>query len=133
MDGVMQSTFECFFDERCLRKLSEVLQISFTQRYRNASAYSPNQTLAVILGQQYDKLFYAGSNYDAYFRICAPSSCSYSYVQENDALYVFTTLLGLYGGLTAALKFIVWYSLYMNRVAWRRCRRTIEPIASSHT
>lgn len=128
IDGVRQSTFECFYNESCLHKLNNILQVNFDQLYMNESAYLPNQTLDNILSQQFEKSLYITSDYPIYFKLCAPSICQYSFIQRNDALYVFTVLLGVYGGLTAALKLIVWYSLYVYRTVFRRCRSPIEPI-----
>ena len=128
MDGLRQSTFECLYDENCVRKLSDVLQLDFTQLYANESVYLPNQTMDKILNQLFQSFSYIASDYVTYFRLCAPSVCQYSYVESNDALYVFTTLLGLYGGMTAALKLIVWYSLTMFRLVFRKFRRAIGPI-----
>ena len=128
IDGVRQSTFECFYNESCLQKLNNILQLNLHQLYMNESAYLPNQTIDNILSQQFEKGLYITSDYPTYFKLCAPSICQYSFIERNDALYVFTALLGLYGGLTAALKLIVWYSLYVYRIVFRRCRRTIEPI-----
>jgi len=41
--------------------------------------------------------------YDRYFVQCEPTICSYSYIDNANPLYVATTLLGLYGGLTVVL------------------------------
>ncbi len=41
--------------------------------------------------------------YDRYFVQCAPNICTYSYIDNANPLYVATTLLGLYGGLTVVL------------------------------
>jgi hypothetical protein len=41
--------------------------------------------------------------YDRYFAQCAPTMCSYSYIDNANPLYVATTLLGLYGGLRVVL------------------------------
>lgn len=126
-DGVSQSTFECFYDDICLRKLSNVLQLNLTRLDLNDSGYLTNQTIDSFFDRQFKEDF-IGSDYSAYFRLCAPSVCQYSYVEKNDALYIFTALLGVYGGLTAALKIIVWYGLSVYRMLIGRSRRVVEPI-----
>jgi hypothetical protein len=42
-------------------------------------------------------------SYDRYFAECAPNICSYSYIDNANPLYVASTLLGLYSGLTIML------------------------------
>ena len=56
--------------------------------------------------------------------------CRYSYVERNDVLYILTTLLGLYGGLTVALRYLVWHGLRVFLLLLSRCSRQsrrIEP------
>jgi len=45
--------------------------------------------------------------YQLYYKQCAPKFCFYSFTSRSDALYVFTTIVGLFGGLSVALKIIV--------------------------
>ncbi len=77
------------------------------------SRFNPIST--VTFGTLIDELFIESwinsSNYSAYFSICAPLTCQYSYVERNSILYMITTFLGLYGGLTVGLKFLVWHGL----------------------
>jgi hypothetical protein len=70
------------------------------------------------------------SSYSDYFSICAPLTCRYTYSQRNDANYILTTFLGLYGGLIVGLKLSVWYGLkiYWKVRQWLTGRRNrIEP------
>lgn len=45
-------------------------------------------------------------DYDAYFAQCRPLVCSYSYTERFNILYIITTMMGLFGGLTTTLRFI---------------------------
>lgn len=45
--------------------------------------------------------------YENYYSACAPLYCSYSLNMRFDELYILTTLMGLSGGLTSVLKFVV--------------------------
>ena len=47
------------------------------------------------------------SSFSAYYKECAPVACTYRFPQRNSFLYVLTTLLGLYGGLTVVLRICV--------------------------
>jgi hypothetical protein len=46
-------------------------------------------------------------NYSAYFAQCQPQACIYTITQRPSFLYIFTALLGFYGGLSAVLYFLV--------------------------
>ena len=43
-------------------------------------------------------------NYSHYVQQCAVSSCSYTYIEQADVLETASTIIGLFGGLTAGLK-----------------------------
>jgi hypothetical protein len=45
--------------------------------------------------------------YDRYYNECQPTECTYTHETKNSIIYIFTTLFGLTGGLTAALKLLV--------------------------
>ena len=51
------------------------------------------------------------NNYSGYFTSCAPSSCRYTYAERSNVIYILTTFLGLYGGLTVGIKVLVWQFL----------------------
>jgi hypothetical protein len=46
-------------------------------------------------------------NYPVYFKQCQAKSCFYSVNQHSDLLYIVTSLLALYGGLSIALQFLI--------------------------
>jgi hypothetical protein len=66
--------------------------------------------------------------YDEYYKQCAPEQCTYIYTSPNSPLQIITTLFGLCGGLSVALKIII--PLIVRSVQeWVRRRR--EPQAST--
>ncbi|CAF1007600.1 unnamed protein product [Adineta steineri] len=46
-------------------------------------------------------------NYSLYYAECRPRSCLYSVNQHSSFLYIFTALLGLYGGLSVVLRLLI--------------------------
>jgi len=88
-----------------------------------------NPISSVSFGTLIDELFIETwqnpSNYSDYFSACAPLTCRYTYVERKNALYILTAFLGLYGGLTVGLKFIVWNVLliYWKLRQWFSNRR----------
>jgi hypothetical protein len=81
-----------------------------------SSLFTPTTTISILIDELFVEHWINHSNYSNYFLSCAPRSCSYTYVQRMDALYMITTLLGLYGGLTFVLRFVVWHGLRIIRI-----------------
>jgi hypothetical protein len=131
MDGLRQSTFECLFDDTCLNRLTTLINYPTNLLPLNRSQltrYSFNTTLiGTIIDQLFVELWSNSSNYTAYFSQCAPLTCDYSYVERNDIVYIITTILGLYGGLTNTVQLIVWHGMKF----LQRCRHRGTQIASS--
>ncbi|CAF2906276.1 unnamed protein product [Rotaria sp. Silwood2] len=130
MDGLSQSTFECFYDDVCVNQLNRVLGSSFTTFNLNATPFSPTTSIGSILDDYYRISYAVSLNYSAYFQECAPSICQYHRAEPNNIVYIFTTLLGLYGGLTASLHICVWYLLRLRRIIVQHCSwrlRRIHP------
>ncbi|CAF0861557.1 unnamed protein product [Adineta steineri] len=127
IDGIRLSTLECFFDSNCILNLTSIASTRTTTIWiakpLNASTPS-NYSSNTLIGSLVDSLFIEdwgiASNYSSYFASCAPHSCSYKYIDHNTILYIITTLLGLYGGLTVILSFIVWYGwrMYQTIMGW---------------
>ncbi|CAF3968558.1 unnamed protein product, partial [Rotaria sordida] len=103
MSGLLQSTFECFYDDVCVNQLNEVFGSSFAKFNLNATELPLTTPIGSILDEYPQALLNFSANYSAYFEICAPSICQYHYMEQHNVVYIFTTLLGLYGGLTAGL------------------------------
>jgi len=59
--------------------------------------------------------------------------CQYTYSEKYSIVYIITTFLSLYGGLTVGLKNIIWYIL---KIVWkihqyiRNCRSRVQPITA---
>ncbi|CAF4380514.1 unnamed protein product [Rotaria sp. Silwood2] len=121
MSGLSQSTLECFYDHDCVAKLSRFLDISFTVLNRSATRFSPTTPISVILEENLLESSSYSANYSKYFELCAPSTCQYHYTKQNTVVYIFTTLLGLYGGLTAFLQVLVWQLFRLCRCIMERC------------
>ncbi|CAF4719526.1 unnamed protein product, partial [Rotaria sp. Silwood2] len=124
--GLRLSTLECLYNLTCLQKLFNLtnriedipssLDISIYTRFSPISSI----TIGTLIDQLFIEAWQNESNYLNYFSICVPLTCRYTYAKRNDILYILTTFLGLYGGLTVGLKFIVWHSLRVNSQVQQR-------------
>ena len=104
------STLECFFDESCLNIIknytSNLSPISPLNNTMYPSIFESNTTIDKIFDQLMVIEWNYESDYDAYYHECAPQSCTYSYQNQFDLIYLLTLILGLCGGLSAAIDLI---------------------------
>lgn len=141
--GLRMSTLECFYSSSCINSIISYLDyytlidgsppVNFTrplelrisvQPLDNSipSRFLPNTSIGSLI----DELFLeqwnnTSSSYEDYFHACQPSFCSYENMQHRDTLFVITSLLGLYGGLTVSLRFIVWNSMrFYHKIRYSR-------------
>ena len=121
--GLRQSTLECFYNYTCLRRLANFMDSSFILNFANTSINSrfiPVSSISIgtLIDEMFIETWQTSHNYSAYFTSCAPSSCRYTYIERDTVVSTLTTSLGLYGGLTIAMNFLVWqfFSVY-----WKVC------------
>ncbi|CAF1063965.1 unnamed protein product [Rotaria sp. Silwood1] len=73
------------------------------------SRFSPMTSIGELIGELLTEQWITNISYEAYFTVCAPTSCRYEHIERSSILYAATSLLAIYGGLTLGLRFIVWH------------------------
>ncbi|CAF3978032.1 unnamed protein product [Rotaria sordida] len=131
MSGILQSTLECFYDDICINQLNTVFGSSFTKFNLSVMQFPLTTPIGSILDEYSVLSVNFSANYSAYFEICAPSICQYHYMEQHNIVYIFTTLLGLYGGLTAGLHILVWHLLSLYRFIIKRCSCWLQRVHPS--
>jgi hypothetical protein len=106
LEALLKSTLECFYNVSCFSLLQSINQSFIPLNDSYSSRYEKNSTVELILRHLMVEKWYKNVSYEMYYHHCAPSSCSYSFIQFNPALQVLTLLLGLYGGLTIIMKLV---------------------------
>ncbi|UJR34695.1 hypothetical protein I4U23_027472 [Adineta vaga] len=149
--GLRMSTLECFFSQSCVNTIINYLDY-FTQMDGSppvnftlpsipslvinplnktiSSRFTPNTAIGTLIDEIFIEQWTSASIYENYYATCRPSVCRYEYVQQNDGLYVVTSLLSVYGGLTVGLKFLVWNVMLLYRAikSYIQTRRTaVQP------
>lgn len=145
--GLLMSTLECFFSSSCIDTIisyldyylemdgspptnftiPDVLALQIKPLSGSISSrFAPNTTIGTLIDELFIEQWTNTSSYESYYATCAPSVCRYQYTSRNDALYVITSILSIYGGLTVSLRFIVWNTMRLYRLIKRhlRTRRT---------
>jgi hypothetical protein len=141
LDGLRLSTLECFYSSECIANITRYLDyyteidgsppLNFTPPTSSPlvvppmdssarSRFTVNTTIDTLITELFIEQLSSTSSYETYFATCAPIECRYEYVARQDLLYVVTTLLGLYGGLTVSLRFTTWNFTRLCR--WMKAR-----------
>ncbi|CAF0960014.1 unnamed protein product [Rotaria sordida] len=86
------------------------------------SRFPKNTSIGTLLDEYFLEEWKYNVSYEDYFAACAPTHCNFEYVTRNNLLYVATSVLGLYGGLTIGLRFITWNAMWLYRWMTKRIR-----------
>ena len=74
-----------------------------------SSSMEPNTKIETLLNQLFVLNWSHNISFDQYFNECKPQFCQYSYSTKYNRIFVITTLISLFGGLTEGLHFIISY------------------------
>ncbi|CAF1240403.1 unnamed protein product [Rotaria sordida] len=136
-NALFQSTLECFYNETCLDiviSLTGALRTISPLNISNSnSRFSPTTTIAVLFDNLMIESWEDSIDFATYFQICAPKTCSYSYVQRFFLIYIITTIVSVFGGIRVTLhiasplfvKFILY--LCRRRVSVQETEERYEP------
>ncbi|CAF1368789.1 unnamed protein product [Rotaria sp. Silwood1] len=115
MQSLLLSSLECFFERTCFDPIQEIINVIANYYFiingsvllTNSTRFSPKTTVGEIINELMIERWYENVRYEEYYQQCAPEQCSYLLPFRNNALYIVTTVIGLFGGLSVALKIIV--------------------------
>ncbi|CAF1429312.1 unnamed protein product [Adineta ricciae] len=111
LESLLQARLICLFNQMCV----DIVQSFFVSTNTNfvsldstKTRFDPESTtVEMLVNELFVEQWLTRISFSQYYAQCAPISCLYSYSKRNDILYVTTTVLGLYGGLTVVLRLIV--------------------------
>ena len=111
-EAMLQSNLHLFYNQTGINWLQK--NLNMTQPL-NITALDPSQSsrfpIMSPIGNIIEKMlieeWQRNISYANYYTQCQPIYCKYSYTQQNDALYIVTTITALIGGLSSALQMIV--------------------------
>ncbi|CAF1034009.1 unnamed protein product [Rotaria sordida] len=115
MQSLLLSSLECFFERACFDPIQEKINVIANYYFiingsvlsTNSTRFSPKTTVGEIIDELMIERWYENVRYEEYYQQCAPKQCSYLLTFRNNALYIVTTVIGLFGGLLVALKICV--------------------------
>lgn len=131
LESMLQSSLECLYNETCLNLImlfinGEPSNITFTilnSSLPSTSTYGLNETIQHMVDRLFVDNWYINKSYTNYYQECRSSQCVYSYIQKFDIVYIITTILALYGGLSTSLKIFLPVVVYI--ILWSVHRQSI--------
>jgi hypothetical protein len=113
LESLLMSTLECLYNDSCLFQIKSFINatvsptnfttLNLLSEYNINNSYDKIEIFA-------DKLFIQSwnneSSFESYFNQCHPLKCQYTYQSRLILIYMITTIIGLIGGLTVALKLL---------------------------
>ncbi|CAF0782884.1 unnamed protein product [Adineta steineri] len=138
IDSLLLSTFQCFYDEKCIKLLLDNYDFDVVGlvrplnnrtfhikplEYRN-SRFSPTTEINEIFSQLFVEEWINLSNFTSYYTRCAPSQCTYTISKRFDVAYAFTIMLGFYGGLSVILEILLLPLVKQTRQRWFKLKTT---------
>ena len=110
IDSVRMSALMCFFNQSCLNGIMEVVSQYTTSTIHtpilapNPSRYSTDTLMGTVIDNLMVDRWNDYVDYDRYYSQCKPFQCSYIVTTRGNLLYIFSTIVGIIGGLTIILK-----------------------------
>ena len=124
LNSVLQSTLQCLYDQQCVDLLRSIFNISESFSAidnRSVSRFSSTATIHSMANELFIEKWQTNTSYEQFFTTCAAKTCSYSYSERANIIYVITILIGLYGGLNISLKIL-------GRTLIRMCHQIVKRI-----
>ena len=134
IEAMRLSNLNCFYNQTCLNQLMFYLQSTLIFNATamiqfNTSRFNPLTQISDILAVLMVDLWIQNISYTSYFTQCQPLSCIYTTVQRHDAIYIITTVIGIFGGLYKSLSICV--PIVVKFIINRRQRRRQIQIQST--
>ena len=107
VDAALVSTLECYYNQTCLSLLHQPVPVDI-KPLSNSSLihFSTQSTVQMLLDELMIDEKRSITHSDLYYSQCNPAYCSYSYTRRFDVLFMGTTLIGVFGGLSFVMRLL---------------------------
>ena len=102
LSALLQSTLEAFSNQTFINILT-----NSTNKYRKLNSSLSNATVETLLSQMFITDWSNKTLFEQYFYHCSPDSCEYTVTEHYDFLFILTSLIGLFGGLSSIMRNII--------------------------
>ena len=113
MESLLVSTLESFYNQTIFDQI--LMNVNSSRSFARFNPLNPlensnfsvHSTLETLVENLFVDDWLEKWNYSSYFSQCQPRYCQYNINQRPETLYIITSLLGLYGGLSVVLHLII--------------------------
>jgi hypothetical protein len=125
LSALLKSTLEVFYNQTFINILT-----NSSNHFQKLNSSISNQTMETLLSQMFVTHWSNKTSFERYFNNCAPDSCQYTITQRHDFLFLMTSLIGLFGGLSSVLRILAPFiikkiSPIVSKCLSRRSRRVL--------
>ena len=99
--ALLKSTLQAFYNQTFTDSVTNTSRILKTLNSSNATS-----TTEVLLNRMFVTHWINTTSYEKYFNSCAPDICQYTIIEYYSLLNIVVLLIGLFGGLSSALRII---------------------------
>jgi hypothetical protein len=126
---LLKSTLEILYNQSLIDTLT-----NSSKDFQKLNSSLSNKTMETLLSQMLVDHWSNKTSYEEYFTECAPDLCQYIISQRYGIFHIVTLMIGLFGGLSSALRILAPFTIEILRPMILRCitrRRmhTIQPVA----
>lgn len=111
LDGILISSLYCLYNLLCIKALGNSFNLLMPPPLNESylKSFQINDTIQTLLERLFVDEWQNTSSYSNFFQTCAPTYCSYSFPKYHNVFVTFNKALGIIGGLTVALRIIVFF------------------------
>ncbi|CAF1670593.1 unnamed protein product [Adineta ricciae] len=115
IESLFSSMLQCFYGMSCLLNIHRCLQssVSFTYSPLDINLNNPNETIEMIINRLMVDQWISNISYSSYYHQCAPISSTFQYEGHNNFYFLLASISLIYGGLSLALKLLIFIGLYL--------------------
>ena len=129
INALLKSTLTILYNQPMIDILT-----NSSEDFKKLNSSSSNETVETLLSQMLVDHWSNSTSYEEYFTECAPDICQYIISQRYDIFHIITLMIGLFGGLSAALRILAPFIIeilrpMILRFITRRPMHTIQPAA----
>ncbi|UJR38720.1 hypothetical protein I4U23_031385 [Adineta vaga] len=111
-EATLQSTLQCYYNQSCIddvhRRLKSTMLFNVTSLNSNLdSQFNVTSSISNIFNQMMIENWTYTSSHESFYNQCKPSLCNFFYEDQYSIFDIITGFIGLVGGLTIILKFLI--------------------------
>ena len=123
LDAVLASSLECFYQSACLSLLENETVIQMKVKpLQDPSQFSPTATIEQLLTTLMIEQLTTTIDFSNYYVKCNPTFCTFSHTSSFNVLFMITTVISVFGGVSLLLRFVspMIIKLIFKIYAWKR-------------